>query len=76
MRTVGRKHASLAVATSPQCRALLVEPREGYLQEMERRNASGVMAWLIDDAAAGDPLRFLVERGHPAPVVDWDQLIA
>lgn len=66
---------ALEAATSPQARSLLVETREGYLQEMEHRNPSGVMAWMVDDAAAGDPLGFLVERGHPAPVVDWDQLI-
>ncbi|HET6987010.1 MAG TPA: hypothetical protein VFI00_10350 [Kribbella sp.] len=50
------RHASSAAA-----RLRIVEARQHYLDELERRHPLGLKAWLGDNAsAAGDPSRFLV----------------
>jgi len=52
-----------------------VEERHAYLDEFERRNASGFAAWLASDPqSAGDPLPYLTADHIDAPAFDWDQL--
>jgi hypothetical protein len=48
---------------SPATHLLLVERRQLYLDELERRNPTGLAEWLASGArAAGDPTRFIVRR--------------
>ena len=52
---------ALRHATSAAARLRIVEARQHYLDELERRHPLGLKAWLGDNAsAAGDPSRFLV----------------
>lgn len=56
----------LQLAEQPEERASVTRLRQGYLDEMERRNPAGLTAWLDSGArAAGDPARFL--RRDTAP---------
>lgn len=53
-----------------------VEERRRFLDEFERRNASGLAAWLASGArAAGNPLPYLTEHHPPHPAINWDELI-
>lgn len=46
---------------SPSTHLLVVERRQLYLDELERRNPTGLAEWLASGArAAGDPTRFIV----------------
>ena len=46
-----------------------------YLDELERRNASGFAAWLASGPqAAGDPLPYLTADHIDVQAVDWDEL--
>ena len=46
-----------------------------YLDELERRNASGFAAWLASGPeAAEDPLPYLTRDHIDTPAVDWDEL--
>jgi hypothetical protein len=48
---------------SPATRLLVVQLRQLYLDELERRNPSGLAEWLASGArAAGDPTRFIVRK--------------
>jgi hypothetical protein len=48
---------------SPATHLLLVERRQLYLDELERRNPNGLAEWLASGArAAGDPTRFIMRR--------------
>ena len=52
-----------------------VAERQMYLDELERRNASGFAAWLAaGPQAAEDPLPYLTGDRVDAPAVDWDEL--
>ena len=52
-----------------------VEERQRYLDELERRNASGFTAWLASNArVASNPLPYLVENRTERPVINWDEL--
>lgn len=52
-----------------------VEERHAYLDELERRNASGFAAWLASGPqTAGDPLPYLTADHIDVPALDWDQL--
>jgi hypothetical protein len=69
--------SALQRADSPSQRLSIVDERRAYLDEIERRNARGMAAWLASGArAAGDPSRFVLEDGpasrHP---IDWDDLL-
>ncbi len=49
--------------------------RQMYLDELERRNASGFAAWLASGPeTAGNPLPFITGDRVDAPAVDWDEL--
>jgi hypothetical protein len=69
--------SALLRADSPSQRLRVVEERRAYLDELERRNAKGMAAWLASGArAAGDPSRFVLgdSVAGRAPI-DWDGLI-
>jgi hypothetical protein len=58
-------------------RTRIVDERQRYLDEFERRNPEGLMAWLASGArAAANPSRFIMGTAglsrHP---IDWDELI-
>jgi hypothetical protein len=69
--------SALQRASSPAQRMWVVEQRRAYLDELERRNARGVAAWLASGArAAGDPSRFVLGDSVPGDrPIDWDNLI-
>lgn len=69
--------SALQNATSPAQRLRVVEERRVYLDELERRNARGMSAWLASGArAAGDPSRFVLgDSGAGRSPIDWDGLI-
>ncbi|MFG1812220.1 hypothetical protein ACGFIF_00525 [Kribbella sp. NPDC049174] len=69
--------SALQRATSPAERLRIVDARRAYLDELERRNPSGVAAWLASGArAAGNPTRFVAGDGAPGHArIDWDRLI-
>lgn len=52
-----------------------IEERQRYLDELERRNASGLRAWLASGArAAGNPLPYLIAGRTERHAIDWDEL--
>jgi hypothetical protein len=69
--------SALQRAGSPAQRLWIVDERRAYLEELEKRNARGVSAWLASGArAAGDPSRFVLGDSVPGhPPIDWDSLI-
>ena len=69
--------SALQNATSSAQRLQVVEERRAYLDELERRNAHGLAAWLASGArAAGDPSRFVLgDGGAGRSPIDWDGLI-
>jgi hypothetical protein len=53
-------YEALRAATTAAARLRIVEARQHYLDELERRDPRGLNAWLGENAsAAGDPSRFL-----------------
>jgi hypothetical protein len=70
-------YSALQRATSPSQRLRIVEDRRAYLDELERRNAHGMAAWLASGArAAGDPSRFVLGDSTAGRTsIDWDGLI-
>jgi hypothetical protein len=69
--------SALQQADSPAQRLRIVEQRRAYLDELERRNAHGMAAWLASGArAAGDPSRFVLgDSAAGRSAIDWDSLI-
>jgi hypothetical protein len=68
---------ALQEASSPSQRIRIVEARQEYLDEFERRNPEGLLAWLASGArAAANPTRYVVESAtlHHRPI-NWDDLI-
>jgi hypothetical protein len=64
-------YKSLRDATTAAARLRIVEARQLYLDELERRDPVGLEAWLGKNAsAAGDPSRFLARDGEDAPPAD------
>jgi MFS family permease len=60
-----RSYVVLQRSSSESTRLHVVEVRQAYLDELERRNAMGLTAWLASGArAAGNPSRFI--QGHPS----------
>jgi hypothetical protein len=52
-----------------------VEERQSYLDELERRNATGLAAWLASGArVASNPLPYLVVNRTEPPVINWEEL--
>jgi hypothetical protein len=70
-------YSALQRATSSSQRLRIVEDRRAYLDELERRNAHGLAAWLASGArAAGDPSRFVLGDSTAGRTsIDWDGLI-
>jgi hypothetical protein len=71
---------ALQRAPSVTARLQVVQKRQAYLDELDRRNADGLAAWFASGArAAGDPRRYIVEGkgappGHAAPGIDPNRL--
>jgi hypothetical protein len=64
-------YQTLRNATTAAARLRIVETRQLYLDELERRDPVGLNAWLGANAsAAGDPSRFLARDGKNAPRAD------
>jgi hypothetical protein len=52
-----------------------VAERAKYLDEFERRNAGGLVAWLGSDVRSLDhPLPYLIGSRGGSPAIDWDDL--
>jgi hypothetical protein len=69
--------SALQRASSPTQRLRVVDERRAYLDEIERRTAHGMAAWLASGPrAAGDPSRFVLgdSAAGRAPI-DWDDLL-
>jgi len=69
--------SALQRAGSPTQRLRIVDERRAYLDEIERRTAHGMAAWLASGArAAGDPSRFVLGDGAAGRArIDWDDLL-
>ena len=68
---------ALQRASSPTQRLRIVEERRAYLDEIERRTAHGMAAWLASGPrAAGDITRFVVgDSAAGRARIDWDDLL-
>ncbi len=59
-------YVTLQRSTTPMQRLRVVQQRQHYLDELERRNPAGVAAWLASGArAAGDPSRYVISTHGP-----------
>lgn len=69
--------SALQRARSPMHRLRIVDERRAYLDEIERRSAHGMAAWLASGPrAAGDPTRFVLGDGAAGRArIDWDDLL-
>ena len=52
----------------------IVAERQMYLDELERRNATGFAAWLASSPQREDPLPYLTGDAGQVRTVDWDEL--
>jgi hypothetical protein len=61
-------YIALNLAETPEARLRIVKARQRFLDELERRDADGLQAWLGSAASAGgDPGRFLACRRSDRP---------
>ncbi|MET7280771.1 hypothetical protein ABZS29_21210 [Kribbella sp. NPDC005582] len=69
--------SALQNARSSMQRLRIVEERRGYLDEIERRTAHGMAAWLASGPrAAGDPSRYVLgDSAAGRTPIDWDELL-
>jgi hypothetical protein len=69
--------SDLQGSSSLRQRIHIVESRRRYLDELERRNPEGLMAWLASGARAGsNPSKFITgSTGISQRSIDWDELI-
>jgi hypothetical protein len=69
--------SALQRASSPMQRLRIVDERRAYLDEIERRSAHGMAAWLASGPrAAGDPSRFVLgDSATGRAPIDWDDLL-
>lgn len=69
--------SALQRAGTAEQRLRIVDERRAYLDEIERRTASGLVAWLASGPrAAGDPSRFVLGDGAAGGAsIDWDALL-
>jgi hypothetical protein len=59
-----RSYVALEQAVDPATKMALVQARQGFLDELERRNPAGLQEWLESGArAAGDPTRYMSPGG-------------
>ncbi|WP_132194879.1 MULTISPECIES: hypothetical protein [Kribbella] len=64
-------YQTLRDATTAAARLRIVETRQLYLDELERRDPIGLRVWLGENAsAAGNPSRFLARDGEDASPAD------
>lgn len=64
-------HEALRRSTSPADRSAITALRAAYLDELERRDASGLRRWLESgNAFTSDPARFLGGSEHDEPEAD------
>lgn len=64
-----------AASTSWQ-RCRVAAARQKYLDELERRNSEGLMAWLASGPrAAADPSKYILVDPIRRRSIDWDELI-
>ena len=73
----GASYRALRATSSPALQARIVAAREGYLDELARRNPDGLTAWLSSGTATPEdatPVLSASDRGSETRV-DWDQLI-
>ncbi|MEV6267356.1 hypothetical protein AB0L64_09325 [Kribbella sp. NPDC051936] len=70
-------YSALRRTESPAQRLRVVEERRAYLDEIERRNALGMAAWLASGPrAAGDPSRFVLgDSATSSARIDWNDLL-
>jgi hypothetical protein len=60
-----RSYIALEQASDPATKMTLVERRQAYLDELERRYPDGLHDWLESGArAAGDPTKFVAGNGE------------
>jgi hypothetical protein len=68
-------YLALQQSLSTDHRIATVAERQKYLDEFERRNPSGFVAWLASGARApGNPLPYLVGTRYDNPSINWDEL--
>lgn len=68
--------AALSEQRPADQRLRLVDERQAYLDELERRHPDGVAAWLASGACLDDDLpSYLTTSGRTAAAIDWDRLI-
>jgi len=69
--------SALQRAETPAQRLSVIEVRRAYLDEIERRNAHGMAAWLASGPrAAGDPSRYVLGDGAAGRArINWDELL-
>jgi hypothetical protein len=61
--------------TSPAQKVAVVEERQSYLEEFERRNPSGFEAWLASGpGASADLMPYLSKDGPGHAPINWDEL--
>ena len=66
---------ALQAQTSSRQMVRTVVDRERYLDEFERRNPNGFVAWLASGARApGNPLPYLIGTRYDSPTINWDEL--
>jgi hypothetical protein len=69
-------YVALQSAVSAARMMRTVEERQRCLDELERRNATGLAAWLASGArAAGNPLPYISEDCSCRPAINWDELL-
>jgi hypothetical protein len=68
-------YMSLQQQPSANHKIATVAERQKYLDEFERRNPHGFVAWLASGARApGNPLPYLVGTRYDSPTINWDEL--
>lgn len=69
--------SALQRAQSAAQRLAIIEERRAYLDEIERRNAHGLAAWLASGPrAAGNPSRFVLgDAAAGRAPIDWNELL-
>jgi hypothetical protein len=68
-------YTALQQQSSASHKMATVAERQEYLDEFERRNPSGFVAWLASVARApGNPLPYLVGTRYDSPTINWDEL--
>jgi hypothetical protein len=66
---------SLQLQSSADDQIVVVAERQEYLDEFERRNPKGFVAWLASGARApGNPLPYLMGTRYDSPTINWDEL--